>query len=57
MPDWRRIFFCHPGYIDEILKEKDSLVEERINNSNFLKSNEFIELLAFNKVKLNRYQF
>jgi len=49
MPDWRRIFFCHPGYIDEILKEKDSLVEERINNSNFLKSNEFIELLAFNK--------
>lgn len=49
------IFFCHPGYIDEHLKNVDTLVESRKDNLNFLMSAEFEDMCKINQIGINKY--
>lgn len=49
------IFFVHPGYTDELLIKRDSLIEGRLKNQEFLLSENFISLLLKYKIKINRF--
>ncbi|MCB1179735.1 MAG: ChbG/HpnK family deacetylase [Leptospiraceae bacterium] len=51
------IIICHPGFIDDVLLEKETLVDWRLDNFNFLMSDYFEGLINQNKIKLNRYVF
>jgi predicted glycoside hydrolase/deacetylase ChbG (UPF0249 family) len=54
-PETNDIFFCHPGYVDDILRSRDSLIEGRLDNLHFLKSDEFVSICETNAVKINRF--
>ena len=49
------IFFVHPGYIDKHLIERDSLIEGRIKNLEFLMSDKFYDTLLKYEVNLNKF--
>lgn len=53
--DSRDIFFCHPGYVDPYLTQRDSLLQPREVMLRFLKSNDVSDMLRSGKLKLNRY--
>jgi len=56
-PQHNDIFFCHPGLVDSLLIMKDSLVDERVNNYNFLLSDAFVQLLYQYGISLNTYSY
>jgi predicted glycoside hydrolase/deacetylase ChbG (UPF0249 family) len=46
------LVMCHPGFVDEVLKELDPLTTQRENEHAFLGSEHFLHLLAANNVTL-----
>lgn len=54
-PTSEDIFFCHPGYIDDKLKQVDPLVDDRISCLQFLRSSQFTELCQSQNIILNRF--
>jgi predicted glycoside hydrolase/deacetylase ChbG (UPF0249 family) len=54
-PDARDIFYCHPGYIDQKLRDRDSVVESRVDTLNFLKSDQYEETMLQSGVILNKF--
>jgi predicted glycoside hydrolase/deacetylase ChbG (UPF0249 family) len=46
------LVMCHPGFVDEALKELDPLTTQRENEHAFLGSEPFLQLLAANNVTL-----
>jgi predicted glycoside hydrolase/deacetylase ChbG (UPF0249 family) len=46
------LVMCHPGFVDEVLKELDPLTTQRENEHAFLGSERFVQLLAANNVTL-----
>ena len=56
-PSETDIFFCHPGYIDKVLKNNDAVVESRPEVLEFLKSEACAEMLAQYRIKLNTFRF
>lgn len=51
------IFFMHPGYIDDDLISRDSLVNGRLTNLEFMKSDCFHDLLKKNNLTLTTYDY
>ena len=51
------IFFTHPGYIDQNLIFRDTLIEGRKTNLEFLLSNKFEDLLGENEIKINKFNY
>lgn len=49
------IFFCHPGYIDEELRRRDSVVDSRIDVLKFLQSSECKDQLEQAGVGINTF--
>jgi len=56
-PSTNDIFFMHPGYIDSNLIFRDNLVEGRLTNLEFLKSDDFFKILESFKLRINRFNF
>jgi predicted glycoside hydrolase/deacetylase ChbG (UPF0249 family) len=46
------LVMCHPGFVDEVLRELDPLTTQRENEHAFLGSEHFLQLLAANNVTL-----
>ena len=51
------IFFTHPGYIDNDLIVRDSLIEGRERNLKFLLSDRFLDILSANKTNINKFNY
>ena len=51
----RDIFFCHPGYIDQKLRERDSVVDSRVDTIKFLKSPQYLEMMENFGINLNTF--
>ena len=51
MPD-RGVIMCHPGFVDDALREIDPLTDQREHEHAYLKGERFPELLAANGVTL-----
>jgi predicted glycoside hydrolase/deacetylase ChbG (UPF0249 family) len=49
------LFFCHPGYVDESLKQVDSLLNHRLDVLSFFKSEDFFNFKAKSKLSINRW--
>jgi chitin disaccharide deacetylase len=49
------IVFCHPGIPDPDLRRRDSFVENRVNEYNYLRSDAFPALLDARKITLRRF--
>ena len=49
------IMMCHPGIVDDELRQLDSLIEPREHEYNFLTSDMFVELLPELGVRLSRW--
>lgn len=56
-PGTNDIFYAHPGYIDDELRAKDNLVDERISELEFLRGAQFLEHVDQSGIALNRFQF
>jgi predicted glycoside hydrolase/deacetylase ChbG (UPF0249 family) len=56
-PNDEDIFFCHPGYIDSRLRSADKLVESRLENMTFLKSQELEDICGHHGISIGRSQF
>ena len=54
-PKENDIFFCHPGYVDQELRNRDSVVDSRIDVLEFLKSNDCMEMMRREDVKINTF--
>jgi len=54
-PVTKDIYFCHPGYIDQKLRNRDSVIESRAETLNFLQSFQFKEIMEYSKVGLNTF--
>jgi predicted glycoside hydrolase/deacetylase ChbG (UPF0249 family) len=54
-PVARDIFFCHPGYVDQRLRNRDSVIESRPESLNFLQSIQCQEIMEYSKVGLNTF--
>ncbi|MDP2653362.1 MAG: ChbG/HpnK family deacetylase [Candidatus Omnitrophota bacterium] len=49
------IFFCHPGYVDDDLRQRDDVVRSRIRVLACLRSPEYLSALNESGVELNRF--
>lgn len=56
-PGSNDVFYVHPGYIDDELKAKDPIVEERVSELEFLKGDRFLKELESAGIALNRFSF
>lgn len=56
-PEPNDIFYVHPGYIDDELKAKDPIVEERVSELEFLQGDRFPKELEYAGIALNRFSF
>lgn len=56
-PEANDIFYVHPGYIDDELKAKDPIVEERVSELEFLRGDRFLKELENAGIALNRFSF
>lgn len=56
-PELNDIFYVHPGYIDDELRSKDTFVEERISELEYLRSVQFLDQLESSGQRVNRFQF
>ena len=54
-PTSKDIFFCHPGYIDEGLRKRDSVIDSRLEVLQFLKSSQSQEIMEQAGVGLNTF--
>ncbi|MBI2339903.1 MAG: ChbG/HpnK family deacetylase [Deltaproteobacteria bacterium] len=54
-PGPRDIFFCHPGYVDEALRRRDSVTGSRINVLEFLRSSRCQTIMEESGVGLNTF--
>ena len=54
-PAERDLFFCHPGYADDELRRRDSVVDSRIDVLRFLMSSEYDEKLQQAGVTINSF--
>jgi len=52
MPD-RGVIMCHPGFVDEVLRELDPLTDQREHEHAYLRGEHFPELLAAHGVTLS----
>lgn len=52
-PEDKDIFFCHPGYVDKELRERDCIIDSRIDVLEFLRSSRCDELMEQFKVNRN----
>ena len=55
IPQENDIFFCHPGNVDQELRNRDSVVDSRIDVLEFLKSNDCMEMMRREDVKINTF--
>ncbi len=56
-PETNDIFYAHPGYVDDELRARDRLVEERKAELDFFRGPRFLEEMSRAGVRLNRFQF
>ena len=54
-PVVKDIYFCHPGYVDQKLRNRDSVIESRVETLNFLKSDQCQEIMEHSKINLNTF--
>ena len=54
-PIVKDIYFCHPGYVDQKLRNRDSVIESREETLNFLKSDQCQEIMEHSKISLNTF--
>jgi len=54
-PQPQDVFFCHPGYVDQALRQRDPLAASRLDALTFLQSSRSQELLAASGVGINTF--
>lgn len=54
-PNTKDILFCHPGYVDDELRLRDSLVNSRMDVLQFLRSSRWEELMNQSGTKLTTF--
>lgn len=51
----REVFLCHPGFIDQELKQRDNVLESRVECYDFLMSRECREMMRERDITLERF--
>ena len=51
------VFHVHPGYVDQDLLDRDSLVETRLAELTFLEGEDFIQTIKERNIELNRFNY